>query len=371
MTQEPQGDQQPETTGDNDPTDQTPAPRDGAEVAAAPAPEETSPPASEEGFTPADEVHDYERDYGDQGETGYEGEGGRDYEADGQDEEGDEYEYEDEYDYEGEDEEEEEEEEEDDDVDEHGMKKMTLVEHLEELRTRIIRAMLGLVVGVAVALIFGKQIFAVIEAPYVAIMGNTAPLKAMSYTETVGMYLQIGFYCGLVIASPWVFYELWMFVAAGLYKHERRYVLTAVPFCTGLFVTGAAFYLFVVSRPTLRFLLGFNTWLGIEPLITFSNHVDFMTNMMLVFGLCFQLPVAMLVLAKMGVVTIKTLHHYRRHAIVVILIVAAVLTPSPSPVDQLALAIPMWLLYELGVVLVYFLVTRKQRAEETGQAADE
>ena len=138
----------------------------------------------------------------------------------------------------------------------------------------------------------------------------------------------------------------------------------AVPSSAVLFVTGAIFFLLIVSRPMFSFLIGFYTWLEMEPRITFSNYVSFVTRMMVVFGLGFQTPLAVLLLAKMGLVTVKKLNKYRRHVVVGTLILAAVCT-SPSPVDQILLAIPMWLLYELGVLLTWLLVEKK-RISPTG-----
>lgn len=260
---------------------------------------------------------------------------------------------------------------EDDDGDdeEQGMKKMTLVEHLEELRMRLIWALLGLAVALGVCLIFGKQILDVIRYPYVAVVGDKARLTALGYIDPFSMYFRVSLYAGTILAAPWIFYHLWMFVSAGLYKKERRYVLMTLPFSAGLFVTGAVFFLFVVSKPMLAFLLGFNDWLGIESIITFQEHVEFVTNMMLVFGVCFQMPLAVLILAKIGIVSMAGLNRYRRHVIVIILIVAAFVTVSPSPIDQLVLAIPMWMLYELGVLLAYFLVEKPRRKQEALDAA--
>jgi len=240
--------------------------------------------------------------------------------------------------------------------------RMTLGEHLEDLRRRIIYALIGLVVGMVVALCFGKHIIAVIQGPYVRAMkdlGRDPELAFMSVTTAFVTYLKIALAVGLIISAPWVFYQFWMFVSAGLYPNERKYVLVAVPFSAVLFVGGALFFLFVISDYILSFFLGFGSWLGLKPIIRFQSHVSFMTNMMVVFGLGFQTPLLVLILGKMGLVTPRTLGKYRKHVIVAIVILAAVVT-SPSPIDQIALAIPMWLLYELGVLLVYLLVTRKQ-----------
>jgi sec-independent protein translocase protein TatC len=157
-----------------------------------------------------------------------------------------------------------------------------------------------------------------------------------------------------------------MFVSAGLYKHERKYITYAVPFSASLFIAGAMFFLFYISPMILKAFFLFNKWFGqgqLQALVKINNHVTFMTNMMMVFGFCFQMPIAVLLLGKMGLVTVKSLGRYRRYVIVGILILAAFVT-SPSPLDQIALAIPMWLLFELGVLLVYLLVDRKRRAED-------
>jgi sec-independent protein translocase protein TatC len=275
-------------------------------------------------------------------------------------------EYEEEYqDEDGEEEDDEEDEDEDDDEedeeDEVGQKKMTLVEHLDELRTRIIRALLGLAVGMVIALILSQPAIDIINGPYERATG--LKLKATDMMSPFMVYMQISLYMGLLIASPWIFYQIWMFIAAGLYKHERKYVVYAVPFSATLFIVGALFFLLYISPMLLAAFNAFNTWLNVEMIVTLDNNVDFMTNMMVVFGFCFQMPIAVLLLGKMGLVTVKTLSRARRYVIVAILILAALVT-SPSPLDQIALAIPMWLLYELGVLLVYLLVEKKRRAED-------
>ncbi len=277
----------------------------------------------------------------------------------------------------------EEEEEEEDEGEKAGQKKMTLVEHLDELRTRIIYSLLGLVVGVALTLIFGSRIIEILSAPLkdvaLAYATRTAAttqaimddiIITTDMVDPFMMYLKMSLYVGIMIASPWIFTQAWLFVAAGLYEHERRYVRWAVPFSVGLFVIGAVFFLKVISYPILTFFFYFSReFLGVAPKITLKNHLTFMTNMMLVFGLCFQTPVAVLLLAKMGLVTVKSLNRYRKYVIVVMFIIAAFCT-SPSPIDQIALALPMWLLFELGVVLAYFLVEKKRRAEDEQDEAE-
>ena len=238
---------------------------------------------------------------------------------------------------------------------------MTLIEHLDELRTRIIRAVLGLAVGMVVAVILSQPALRIINRPFEEVVHK--PLQTTNMLDPFTMWLRISLYMGLLISSPWIFYQIWMFVSAGLYKHERKYVVYAVPFSALLFITGALFFLLYISKALLGAFYMFNKWMGVDMIVTMANNVTFMTNMMMVFGFCFQMPIAVLLLGKMGIVTTKSLSRYRKFVIVGILILAAFVT-SPSPLDQIALALPMWLLYELGVLLVYLLVERKRRAED-------
>lgn len=244
-------------------------------------------------------------------------------------------------------------------------KQMTLVEHLDELRRRIIYALLGLAVGVVVALTMGRTVVELLRHPYARAMtaaGLEPDLAVLNHTAGFTIYLKTALMTALIISSPWVFYQLWMFVSAGLRPKERRGVLFAVPFSAFLFLAGAAFFLFVVAVPILSFLISFNRWLGLEMVITFESHITFMASMSLVFALAFQTPLAVLILGRVGIVSLKKLNYYRRHVIIAILICAALMTP-PDPLSQMCLALPMWLLYELGVLLVRLLAPRaRERA---------
>ncbi|MHC4986314.1 MAG: twin-arginine translocase subunit TatC [Planctomycetota bacterium] len=238
--------------------------------------------------------------------------------------------------------------------------RMALGDHLEELRRRLIYALLGLAVTLAAAIPMAKPIIDMLRHPYRRAMAAAeveAKLSALKLSSGLTAYLEVVFVAALLLACPWVFYQIWKFVAAGLYEKERRAVLFAVPFSTGLFVAGAVFFIFVVAVPVMRFLLLFNKWLGLEMVITFASYIRFVAAMSLVFGLAFQTPLVVLVLGRVGIVSLEKLRHYRRHVVVALLIAAMVLTP-PDPISQLCLAVPMWVLYELGVVLVWLLAPR-------------
>ncbi|MCE5328524.1 MAG: twin-arginine translocase subunit TatC [Planctomycetaceae bacterium] len=248
-----------------------------------------------------------------------------------------------------------------------GGPRMSLGDHLEELRRRLIWAMVGLAVAMGFTLWWGNWLLAFLRRPFTAIMqslNKPAEFVAFTLVEPVSIYFQVCLVAGLVLAAPWICWQLWKFIAAGLYKRERRYVYFSVPFSAALFITGALFFMFVMAEPMYRFLIWFGDQINVRMMLRLDDYIDFVTWTMVLFGLCFQLPLAVLVLAKVGLVSVKGLNKYRRHVVVAVLLVAAVVTPSPSPIDQLMLAIPMQLLYELGVLLAWLLVERKKRREE-------
>ena len=238
---------------------------------------------------------------------------------------------------------------------------MSLGDHLEELRARLILAILGLVIALIGCLSFGKWIISFIEMPYIQAMGQEARLQSIAPTDGFVSYMEIAMIAAVVIASPWIFYQLWLFIAAGLYPHEKRYVYLAAPFSTILFITGALFFVFIIAPLTLRFLVMFNkSVLGVTSNFTFKNYVSFVATMMLVFGLAFQTPIAIFFLNKTGLVSIEALRKSRKYVVLGIVFVAAAATPGSDLVSLFALSIPMYLLFELGILLSYFANRRKR-----------
>jgi len=230
---------------------------------------------------------------------------------------------------------------------------MSLGDHLEELRSRLILALAGLVVGLVICLCFGKQIIGFIKVPYLEVMGEEALLQTLAPAQGISSYVKISLISGLIISSPWVFYHIWMFVASGLYPKEKRYVHLAVPFSTVLFIAGTLFFLFVVAELSLSFLVKFDRWLGNEPKWTFPYYITFVSILMLVFGVAFQTPIAIFILNRTGLVSVSALRRSRKYAVMAIVIIAAMATP-PDVVSQITLAIPLYLLYELGIILCTF-----------------
>jgi sec-independent protein translocase protein TatC len=250
---------------------------------------------------------------------------------------------------------------------------MSFGDHLEEFRQRLIHALIGLVVALVVCMVFGGWIFDFLKYPLIAVMiergEDVSKLVVLKATGAIITYFRVCLYTALVLAGPWILYQFWRFIAVGLYPNERRYVHASVPFSAALFIGGALFFVFVVCKQMLAFLFMFSDWLDVTPMITLDNHIKFMTNMMLVFGIGFQTPLVVFVLGKVGLVSLQKFRHYRRHVILCILVFSAVFT-SPSPVDQFLLAIPMWLLYELGIFLVWYFVERKKLREDDDEEWD-
>jgi sec-independent protein translocase protein TatC len=170
--------------------------------------------------------------------------------------------------------------------------------------------------------------------------------------EGITIFFSVCIVTGLVLASPFVFYQLWAFIGAGLYRHERHYVKKFLPFSLGLFLSGVFMCFFIVLPYTLSFLLEFNVWLGIEPNLRLSDWMSFATILPLVFGLCFQTPLVMLFLARVGIVSVEDMRAKRKFAILIMAIIAAVITPTPDPFTMMVLAVPMIALYELGLFLI-------------------
>ncbi len=241
---------------------------------------------------------------------------------------------------------------------------MSLGDHLEELRMRLIRALAGLIVGTVICLFVGSYIIAFIEKPYIGVMGADARLQILAPAEGFISYIKIALVSGLILSSPWVFYHVWMFVAAGLYPNEKRYVHLAAPFSAALFVIGALFFIMVVAPLTLGFLVKFNQRvLGVSSNFTFANYISFVTMLMLVFGIAFQTPVAIFFLNKTGLVSVKALCKSRKFVFLGVFVAAAMATP-PDIISQITLGIPLYLLFELGILLSWLSERRKKKQSD-------
>ena len=185
--------------------------------------------------------------------------------------------------------------------------------------------------------------------------------KSMGAAESFVIYMKAAFLSGLIIFSPLIFRELWLFVASGLYPHERRYVYIFFPFSVGLFICGALLAFLAAMPPVLHFLLGFNEWLGQSPETRISEWLSFVLFLPLAFGIGFQMPLVMLFINRIGLVSVESYWRGWRIAVLVIFILAPILNPSPDPYSMLLMAVPMTLLYFGGILLCQYATRRKPK----------
>lgn len=248
--------------------------------------------------------------------------------------------------------------------------KMSFLEHLDELRKRLIVSALSLVGGFLVAFLFIDRVFAFIMRPLQQVLPHGGRLVYTEPAEAFLLYMKVAALVGLFLATPIVLWQIWLFVAPGLYAHEKRFALPFVLFSTVFFVCGALFSHFVVFPWAWRFFAQFTTdYMEFMPRIapTFSLYV----RMMLAMGLVFQMPTLVFFLTRVGLVTPRLLVRHTKYAVLVIFIVAAVLTPGPDVVSQALMAAPMIALYGLSIVIAWAFAPargRRRRVETAEQA---
>lgn len=200
--------------------------------------------------------------------------------------------------------------------------------------------------------------------PAMGLLGKRHTLTTLSAQEGFMVYFKVALLSGLVITSPWVFYQIWMFVAAGLYPQEKKYVTYYMPFSIFLFLGGAAVCQFIVVPAALKALLAFNMWMNVEPDLRLNEWLGFAILMPVVFGVSFQTPLVMLFLEKVGIFSPEDFAKKRRMAIFVIAIFSAIVTPSVDYVSMLFLLVPMVGLYEFGIILTRYSRTKRQVEDE-------
>jgi sec-independent protein translocase protein TatC len=238
-------------------------------------------------------------------------------------------------------------------------KKLPLTSHLQELRKRLILSFIAVGIGFFISYAFKEFLFDILAAPLMnKVLPSGGSLIFTSVAEAFFTYMKIAFIAGLVLASPFVLYQVWAFVAPGLYQKEKKY---AVPFVLGgslFFVMGILFGYFVAIPTAFKFLLGYATDF-IKPMPSMKEYLSFSIKFLFVFGLVFEFPVVLVLLARIGVVDAKMLARQRKYAILLIFVFAAVMTP-PDIVSQVLMALPLMGLYELSILLSKVLGKKKE-----------
>jgi sec-independent protein translocase protein TatC len=230
---------------------------------------------------------------------------------------------------------------------------MPLLGHLEELRARLIKALMAVGVAFFPAYLFANALFTLLTQPLQQATPNPVTLIGTSPTEAFFTKLKVVFIAALFVASPVVFYQIWQFIAPGLYEHEKRYVWPFVLFGTVFFLLGAGFCHVVVLPVGYAFFLEQYESIGVQATLRISEYLTFTARMLLAFGVTFELPVLAFFLARVGLITHKTLLGAFRYALVTIFIAAAALTPGPDVASQLLLAAPLLLLYSFSIGVAY------------------
>jgi len=244
-------------------------------------------------------------------------------------------------------------------------KEYSLVEHLGELRLRLGRAVVGVAILAMAAFAVSDTLLEILRTPMqtilVAVHGPTAKFMVVGAAEYLVCQMKAALVAGIFLASPWVLYQVWLFVAPGLYENEKKYVGIFVWAGAFFFCAGAAFCYVAVFPPMFRYLLT-NLPPDIQLLPNLEEHFSFTLKMMLGFGAAFETPVIIFILSLAGIVDPVTLTKYRRHVSVIVLIAGAVLTPTPDPLSMFLLAGPLYVLFELGVLVSRLTLSAKGRA---------
>ncbi len=251
----------------------------------------------------------------------------------------------------------------------HDDPKMSLTEHLIELRKRLTRSLIALGTGFFVCYYFKDYLFTVITRPLTNVLPKSSYLIYTGLTQAFFTYMKIAFFASLIITSPFIFYQLWKFISPALLPNEKKMVVPFVLSSTLLFVGGIVFGYLVVLPPAFEFFVSFNNEY-LRAMISFDEYLSFFIKFLLGFGVSFQLPILIFFLAKLGIVTDKFLSKNRKYAILLIFIVAAILTPSPDALSQILMAIPLLFLYEVSIFVAKF-AAKKKKTPETKNDPDE
>jgi sec-independent protein translocase protein TatC len=249
--------------------------------------------------------------------------------------------------------------------------KIPFTAHLEELRKRLITCFIAVAVGFALSYGFKEKLFNILTQPLIAVMDQGETLIYTGLPEAFFTFLKVSFLAGLMLASPVIIYQFWMFIAPGLYDREKRLLVPIVLLSSIFFVGGALFGYFIVFPYGFQFFLGFATE-TIRPMPAMKEYLSFSAKLLLAFGLVFELPLVITFLARLGIVTVPFLKKNRKYALLLFFVGAAILTP-PDVVTQIMMAFPLMLLYEISIIGARIFGRKKSAADpahETEAASD-
>lgn len=245
------------------------------------------------------------------------------------------------------------------------MLRMSFMEHLEELRTRLLRSVIGIVAAFVLSITFCKPLWRIVSEPAVQALTNLGihppNLVAISPMEQFNViYLKLPLLMSVFVGSPWILYQVWAFISPGLYKREKRWAVPFVTSTAGLFIAGGCFAYFVAFRFGLEFLLGIGRDVNVSSMVSIDQYFDLFVNVTLGVGLVFEMPVIIFFLTLLRLASPRFLIRHSRYAILAITVLAAVVTPTPDIFNMMIFAVPMVLLFFVGVFASYLLVLRRE-----------
>ena len=247
--------------------------------------------------------------------------------------------------------------------------KMPFTGHLEELRSRLIRSFIAVGIGFAAAYGFKEKLFQILVRPLTQVMQTGDTLIFTGLPEAFFTYLKVSLLAGIMVASPVLLYQFWMFVAPGLYRTERRVLFPIIVLSTIFFVGGALFGYFIVFPWGFKFFLGFATD-HIRPMPSMKEYLSFAAKLLIAFGLCFELPLVLTGMSRLGLVSVETLKKNRKYALLLFFVGAAILTP-PDVVTQVMMALPLMVLYEISIIGARIFKRRPPEWDSEGEAPSE
>jgi sec-independent protein translocase protein TatC len=240
--------------------------------------------------------------------------------------------------------------------------KMPLTSHLEELRKRLVRSMMAIGIAFLGCFAFKEELFRIIAQPLISVLPEGTHMIYTGLPEAFFTYIKVSFFAGIFVASPFVFYHVWKFISPGLFPKERKFIVPFVITSTLLFAIGVCFGYFLVLPSAYKFFLEFTTDF-LKPMLSMREYLSLTLKLLLAFGIIFEIPVFLFFMTKIGLVTPRKLAKMRRYAIVVCFIVAAIITPTPDAFTQCMMAIPMIVLYEIGIVISRLAIRSKDDAD--------
>jgi sec-independent protein translocase protein TatC len=242
---------------------------------------------------------------------------------------------------------------------------MTFLEHLEDLRKRILYSFIAIIVAVIPAWFFSKDIYDILAVPVTKFLPEGEKLAYTTLTAPFMLYIKVSFLTAIFVTSPFIFLQFWMFIAPGLYKKEKKYVIPFVFFTTFFFALGASFGYFVVFPWACRFFLRMGA--DFRAVITVDKYFSLALRMLLGIAAVFELPTLVFFLSRMGIITARWMIKNFKYAVLAIFIIAAIITPTPDMVNQSIIAIPMLALYGLSILIAFFSEKRRKRERKKAE----